>query len=129
MKIRYVRSDNGVAAAFDLPQYAEQIDRSSGKPFWKIGAVVEVDRRGCQLLVGNGDCEPADEEAEAACKGWRDRRDDVLLSREMLAKAIDPEDRERFRNGEMLGYDADGNDIPGPNWVEPEDDDTDEGDE
>jgi hypothetical protein len=36
----------------------------------------------------------------------------------MLAKAIEPEDRERFKNGELLGYDEDGNDIPGPNWKE-----------
>jgi hypothetical protein len=118
-----------VAAAFDTPEYAEQIDRSSGQPFWKLGAIVEVDRRGAQLLVGNGDCEPADEEAEAACKNWRANRDAILLSREMLARAIDPEDRERFRNGEILGYDENGNDIPGPNWIEPDDDDTEEDDE
>lgn len=129
MKIKFVRSDNGVAAAFDTPANADQIDRSSGQPYWKLGAVVEVDRRGAQLLVGNGDCEPADLEAEEACKGWTSRRADVLLSREMLARAIDPEDRERFRNGEILGYDENGNDIPGPNWVEPDDDDTEEDDE
>jgi hypothetical protein len=126
LKIRYVRSDNGVAAAYDLPEYAEQIDRSSGRPFWNIGAIVEVDRRGAQLLVGNGDCEPADDEAEDACKGWREKRADVLLSREMLAKAIDPEDRQRFRDGEILGYDADGNDIPGPNWSESDGEEQDE---
>ena len=129
MKIKFVRSDNGVAAAYDTPEYAEQIDRSSGQPFWKLGAVVSVERRGAQLLVGNGDCEPADEEAEQACKGWREKRPDVLLSREMLARAIDPEDRERFRNGEILGYDENGNDIPGPNWIEPDDEDTEEDNE
>jgi hypothetical protein len=82
-----------------------------------------------QLLVGNGDAEPADEEAEAACPKWQINRADVLLSREMLAKAIDPEDRERFRAGEILGYDENGNDIPGPNWVELDEDDTEEDDE
>ena len=120
MKIRFIRSDNGVAAAFDTPENADQIDRSSGMPHWKLGAIVEVDRRGAQLLVGNGDCEPADPEAEEACSGWRKHRSEVLLSREMLAKAIEPEDRERFKNGEILGYDDDGNDIPGPNWKEVE---------
>lgn len=129
MKIKYIRADNGVSVAFDTPENADQIDRSSGRPHWKIGAVVEVDRRGAQLLVGNGDCEPADAEAEEACKGWTTRRADVLLSREMLAKAIEPEDRERFRKGEILGYDADGNDIPGPNWSEPDDEEQDEEDE
>ena len=70
MKIKYIRTDNGVARAFDNEQYADQIDRTSGQPFWKLGAIVEVDRRGAQLLVGNGDCEPVDDEAEEACKGW-----------------------------------------------------------
>lgn len=127
MKIKFIRTDNGVARAFDTEEYADQIDRSSGQPHWKLGAIVEVDRRGAQLLVGNGDCEPADEEAEEACKGWKTRRSDVLLSREMLAKAIEPEDRDRFRRGEILGYDADGNDIPGPNWIEPDDSEDEEG--
>ena len=126
MKIKYIRTDNGVAGAFDNEQYADQIDRSSGQPFWKLGAIVEVDRRGAQLLVGNGDCEPVDDEAEEACKGWKLKRSEVLLSRDMLAKAIEPEDRDRYRRGEILGYDENGNDIPGPNWVEPEDDDSDE---
>lgn len=126
MKIKYIRTDNGVARAFDNEQYADQIDRSSGQPFWKLGAIVEVDRRGAQLLVGNGDCEPVDDEAEEACKGWKLKRSEVLLSRDMLAKAIEPEDRDRYRRGEILGYDENGNDIPGPNWVEPEDDDSDE---
>lgn len=129
MKIKFVRTDNGVARAFDTEEHADLIDRSSGAPHWKLGAIVEVDRRGAQLLVGNGDCEPADDEAEEACKGWQARRPEVLLAREMLAKAIDPEDRERFRNGEILGYDADGNDIPGPNWCDPDEDDTEEEDE
>ena len=115
-----------MARAFDNEQYADQIDRSSGQPFWKLGAIVEVDRRGAQLLVGNGDCEPVDDEAEEACKGWKLKRSEVLLSRDMLAKAIEPEDRDRYRRGEILGYDENGNDIPGPNWVEPEDDDSDE---
>jgi hypothetical protein len=64
-----------------------------------------------EILVGNGDAEPADAEAEAACEGWRDKRAAVLESREMLARGIEPEDREAFRRGELTGYDADGNPI------------------
>jgi hypothetical protein len=126
LKIKFIRSDNGVARAYDIEQYADQIDRSSGHPHWKLGAIVDVDLRGAQLLVGNGDCEPADAEAEEACKGWKIKRKEVLLSREMLAKGIEPEDRERYRAGIILGYDADGNDIPGPNWTEPEEDESEE---
>jgi hypothetical protein len=129
MKIKLIRSDSGVAHHIDRKAFAEHIIDIGGRPFWKPGTILDVEKRGAQLLVGNGDAEPADEEAEAACPKWRTNRADVLLSREMLAKAIEPEDRERFRNGEILGYDENGNDIPGPNWIEPDDDDTEEEDE
>jgi len=33
----------------------------------------------------------------------------------MLARGIDPDDRERFKRGELLGYNADGSEILGPN--------------
>jgi hypothetical protein len=116
LKIKLIRADLGVAAEYDTEHHESNIDRSSGRPLWKVGAVVEVDSFGASILVGNGDAEPADDEAEAVCVGWKFRRDDVLLAREMLEKGIDPDDRQRFRDGEILGYDADGNDIPGPNW-------------
>lgn len=121
MRIRFIRSDLGVSAAFDNDANAALIDRSSGRPLWILGAEIEETEFATQVLVGNGDAEPADAEAEAACLGWSKNRDEVILSRNMLAAGIDPEDRERFRNGEILGYDADGNDIPGPNWTEQED--------
>jgi hypothetical protein len=122
MQIRFIRSDLQVSEAFDTEQFSDRIDRASGRPHWKLGAVIDETEFATQVLVGNGDAEPADLEAEKACPRWAINRENVLLSREMLAKGIDPigEDRERFRNGELLGYDANGDDIPGPNWVEPE---------
>lgn len=116
MKIKLIREDLGVAAAFDTEANAANIDHSKTPPVWRVGVVVEVDNRGCQILVGNGDAEPADDEAEAACGDWRQKRESVLESREMLARAIEPEDRDKYRRGEILGYDDDGNYIPGPNW-------------
>lgn len=116
MKIKFVRSDLDVSAAFDTPEFADRINRASGVPLWKLGAVIDEIPFAVEVLVGNGDAEPADAEAEALCVNWQLRRSDVLLSRDMLARGIDPEDRERFKNGELLGYDAEGNDIPGPNW-------------
>ena len=77
------------------------------------GAIIDVPQRAAVLLVGNGDAEPADNEAEQACKGWKDNRQQVLLSREMLARGIEPEDREAFRAGEFTGYDENGNRIGG----------------
>jgi len=124
MKIKLIRSDLNVAADYvDDPQV---IKDERGLLWWPLGAVMEVDRAGGKLLVENGDAEPADAEAEEVCAGWLLRRDDVLLSREMLAKCIDINDRQRFRNGEIVGYDDDGNDIPGPNYVVRDEDDTDE---
>lgn len=115
MLIRLIRDDLGVAQGFDTEDRAGDIVRIDCEPFWKPGTIInEASPRAVKLLVDNGDAEPADAEAEAVCAGWRLRRDEVLLAREMLAKAIEPEDRERFRRGELLGYDADGNDIPGP---------------
>jgi hypothetical protein len=120
MKIKMIRSDLNVAADYlDDPQV---ITDERGLKWWPVGAIVDVDASG-KYLVDNGDAEPADDEMESLCAGWKLRRDDVLLSREMLAKCIDPEDRQRFRNGEILGYDDDGNDIPGPNYVARDDDD------
>lgn len=119
MRIRLIRSDLNVAAAYlDDPQV---ITDERGLNWWPVGAEVEVDTVGGKLLVENGDAEPVDDEAKQVCAGWLLKREDVLLSRDMLAKCIEPEDRDRYRNGEILGYDADGNDIPGPNYVESDD--------
>jgi hypothetical protein len=127
MKIKLIRSDLNVAADFiDDPRV---ITDERGILWWPINSVMEVDKVGGKLLVENGDAEPADEEALAVCAGWQYRRDEVLLSREMLAKCIDIEDRQRFRNGEILGYDENGNDIPGPNYVVQDDDDSDNDEE
>lgn len=127
MKIKLIRADLNAAADYhDDPQVYTD---SRGLKWWPNGAVMEVDKAGGKLLVENGDAEPADDEARAVCAGWEYRRDEVLLSRDMLGKCIEPEDRQRFRNGEILGYDDDGNDIPGPNYVEPEADESEDEEE
>ena len=120
MKIKLIRSDLMVAEAFK--GNAQTYVCSRGLHWWHLGAIMDVEADG-KLLVENGDAEPADEEMEALCLNWRRGRDWVLLSREMLAKGIDPEDRDRFQAGEILGYDTDGNDIPGPNFKDLEEDD------
>jgi len=118
MMIRLIREDLLVASHV---ADADGMTTRNGRRYWVAGTQIDVDKRSCQLLVGNGDAEPVDEESEACCVGWQNKRAEVLLSREMLAKGIEPEDRERFRNGEILGYDEDGNDIPGPNYCEEDD--------
>lgn len=89
-----IRDDLGVAAsAPDSDQMTEQ----GGRRFWLQGAIIDVPERAAVLLVGNGDAEPADDEAEQACEGWKNNRQQVLLSRQMLAEGIEPEDREEYR--------------------------------
>jgi hypothetical protein len=112
MRIRLIREDLN-APPGTVHEGIEK--RAGGVLFWRVGTVIEVDRRAVQLLVGNGDAEPADDEAEAAVPNWRQGREKVLLAREMLARGIDPDDRERFKRGELLGYNADGSEILGPN--------------
>jgi hypothetical protein len=112
MKIRLIRDDLNAPPG----TVQEGVVSKNGVLWWLKGTIIDVPKRAAQLLVGNGDAEPADDEAEAACDGWRNRRADVLVSREMLARGIEPQDRERFRAGELAGYNPDGSEIPGPHW-------------
>lgn len=89
-----IRDDLGVAA--NAPD-SEQMTERGGRRFWLRGAIIDVPQRAAVLLVGNGDAEPADDEAERACAGWETNRQQVLLSRQMLAEGIEPEDREEYR--------------------------------
>lgn len=117
MKIEIIRDDIRVAEHItDDPQIVVK----NNKRFWKCGAILEVPPRAVQLLVGNGDAKPHCKASQKMCSDYEAKLADRKLARDMLAAGIEPEDRERFRNGEILGYDADGNDIPGPNWKEDE---------
>ena len=126
MKIRFIRSDLQVVTSTALPP-DDRMNERDGRYYWNLGAVYEVPKRGCELLVRNGDAEPADDEAEAVCAGWKRDRAKTLFRREALSKGIHPDDFGKFERGEMIGYDAEGNDVPGPNYIdedEEEDDDT-----
>ncbi len=86
MRIRLIRQDLN-APPGTAHEGIEK--RAGGVLFWRVGTVIDVDRRAVQLLVGNGDAEPADDESEAAVPNWRQGRERVLLAREMLARGID----------------------------------------
>jgi hypothetical protein len=93
--------------------------------------VVQCERRGKQLFAPEGtvftasDCfrlvelgvaVPHDDECMAL---FADRTEAQIAATEHAARrlsaGIDPEDFARFDAGELLGYTADGFDIPGPN--------------
>ena len=108
MKIKLIRSDLNVAAAYVDDTLVITDER--GLLWWPLGAAMEVDKVGGKLLVENGDAEPADAEAEEVCKNWRVGREALLVSREMLAKCIDPSDRQKYRDGELDSEDEDSDD-------------------
>lgn len=134
MKIRLIRSDLGVPPGItcepggtveDGQLSPNIVDGEKGRT-WKPGTIFVVTPREAVLLVGNGDAEPADDDAEAACGDWMNNRASVLLSRDMLAKGILPEDRESFRRGEFIGYDSFGRKIYAPGFIPSETGDDDD---
>lgn len=93
--------------------------------------VSQCERRGSQLfapagtvfseadsfrLVQMGVATPHDDECKAL---FADRTPEQIAATEHAARrlsaGIDPEDFARYDAGELLGYTADGRDIPGPN--------------
>ena len=79
MQIKLIRSDLGVAAGV---ADSEDMVHRDGRRWWRCGAIIDVPQRACEILVGNGDAEPADDEAEAACAGWRDNRGGARIARD-----------------------------------------------
>lgn len=122
MKLELIRHDIKVAPG--VPFNETQMVKRDGGTFFRCGAIIEANARECELLVGNGDCIPACDESRAVCVGWEAKLELRKVHREMLARGIAPEDRQRYLRGEIVGYDENGDDIPGPNYVE-----SDEGDE
>ena len=121
MKIEIIRDDIKVSAAVAFD--ASSMNKRNGSTYWNRGSIIECNARECQLLVGNGDCIPACDESRELCKDWQEKLEVRKVHREMLARCIQPEDRQRYLRGEILGYDENGDDIPGPNYVSQNEDD------
>jgi hypothetical protein len=74
-------------------------------------------------LVRMGMAEPEDDECRerAGMNGEQMRK--AQYAQDKFEKKIRLEDRRAYDDGEMLGYDEDGEWIPGPNYMGDEDDD------
>jgi hypothetical protein len=94
MKIKLIRKDLNAPPG---TKHDGIIADENGVLWWTVGTVIDVDARAAELLVGNGDAEPADAEAEAAVGDWKANRQQVLLSRQMLADGVDPSEREQYK--------------------------------
>ncbi len=95
------------------PELIRQCERRGTSLIAPVGTIIEGDD--CWLIVMLAQAEPADDECRDKCNLTPERWAAMLHARKRLARGIRPEDFARFDAGELLGYDADGNDILGPN--------------
>ena len=92
----------------------DQCVRRDGRLFAPAGTV--IDDPDCFWIVLNGQAEPVDDECIARTEHALKNSAEMKVAAKELALGILPEDRPKFRAGEILGYNADGSYIPGPNW-------------
>ena len=110
----------------DAPkELADQCENRGGFLFAPIGTL--IDDSNCWRLVLQGIAEAADDD----CRLWSMQTDEqraatARASKRLLA-GIHPDDFAAFDAGEMIGYDAAGNIVPGPN-AKPKTDDDEEDD-
>lgn len=98
----------------------EQVQtRDDGTRYWPVGSIIDDPR--AYRLVQMGAAVPADDLCEDAANRTPEQMKKAQAHYEMFSKGIDPDDYDRYRNGEITGYDENGNDIPGPNYREDED--------
>lgn len=86
-----------------------------------IGTVIEDPQ--AYMLVRMGVAEPADAECEAAHGLTADQLAEARRVYPRTEAGIAPEDFELWDAGVIVGYNPDGSYKPGPNWVEPDEDD------
>ena len=92
-----------------------------GVRWWLAGTVMEDPR--AYRLVQMGVAEPADDECTLKACMTTEQMKAAQVKQELVSKGILPDDYQRYLDGEILGYDEDGNDIPGTNYIEETDDD------
>lgn len=135
MKARIIRGDIELSAAPDrLPgdwlelvvvREVLQNGRMIERAFWKVDAIISLPD--CWRAVEMGWAVPADDECDKA-SGRRTPLQHAASQQayERLTRGIHPDDFEKFDSGQILGYKPNGDYIPGPNWVEPSEEDEDE---
>lgn len=91
-----------------------------GERWWPVGSI--IDHPDAYRLVKMGVAKPADSECTLSAGMSTDQMATAQRQQEMVAKGIHPDDYQRYLDGEILGYNAEGFDIPGPNYIEETDD-------
>lgn len=88
-----------------------------------------IDHKDAHILVQMGHADAADDECARAAKRTPKQLAEAKRTAVKVTKGIHPNDYAAFDAGIIAGYDEEGEYIPGPNWVEPEDDEDDEEEE
>ena len=96
------------------------ITLDDGRRMWPAGTIIDHPR--AHRLVEMGMAEPADEDCTLRACMTKDEMKAAQIKQTMLGKGIHPDDYQRYLDGEILGYYEDGEDIPGPNWVDLDED-------
>jgi hypothetical protein len=79
-----------------------------------VGA--ELEHPDAWKLVRLGMAVPVDDECERRCCMSPAQINAAQLAHNRVAAGIHPDDYPAFNRGEMVGYNADGSPIPGPNY-------------
>lgn len=87
---------------------------------WNEGAI--VDHPDSYRLVQMGLAIPADDECKDRANMSPEMIESAGFAYERLRRGIHFDDFERYGRGELIGYNADGSDIPGPNAATFDDD-------
>lgn len=133
MKVRFIRDDLEISPSASPPKrllVEKRVRRNKRmvvRRFWRLGA--EWEHPKSYWLVRQGCAVPADAECAEACGMTEEDMAAAQKAFERVAKGIHPEDYAKFDAGEILGYDSDGNYIPGPNATTFDDDDGEQGDD
>lgn len=106
-----------------------RLEMAPGHPEWKAGQKqwLEVgtvlDHPQAYLLVRQGCAEPADDECEKRSAMTNSQKIQAQAAYRRLEKGIHPDDFEAFDAGLIDGYDPEtGEAVPGPNYIEEDDD-------
>jgi hypothetical protein len=121
MRCKYIMR---VAEPRKQHQDDERLEKVGESFYWPVGTV--EDHPKAYMLVRMGVAEPDDDECRLAAAMTSTEMKTAQRQHELVSKGIQPDDYQRYLDGEIVGYDEDGNDIPGPNYVEPEQEDDEE---
>ena len=133
MKARWLRDDiEHIGPIKPNPDSVHLVEKYKNKSFmkvlcWKAGAI--TDTPDAFRLVQMGIAEPADEECEKRANITLEQMAVASHAYERMDRGVHPDDFSRYDQGEMVGYNADGSDIPGPNAATFDDEEEDEEEE